>query len=415
MKKKQQSGQLIVTKVLKFIESCKGSAFGEYRMWTDGQITLYSSCFAAMLYHYVGELKKLNDENRQGWINYIQQYQEPKTGLFIGPEINPSELTSSYHNYDHVTMHLTAHVLPTINLLGGKPRYSLRFAHRFMDKKFLLKWFEKIDWRDAWLRGNDLLFVGQFLIYLRNIEKESDAQPALDLYFQWLDSQIDKRTGLWGTNGFCNHYNALYGGYHQLLVYYFCKHDLPFASRTIDTTLRLQHPDGSFTPDGGGGACEDVDAVDILVNMYKYTGYRNRAISFALNLILNSILKTQMSDGGFVYRRGIPFTHMGITKTSSPPDHSNLFATWFRIHTIALCCQILIDHPLAKFDWQFNHTCSMGWHRKETLPERIVNPWYDYIPFKIYSLKNYIKISKIMQKFGSVLTRIKSRYYEAIN
>ena len=386
MIKNQPSWQLIVTEVMKFIESCKGSAFGEYRMWIDGQVTLYSSCFAAMLYHYVGELHNLNNENRQRWIEYLQQYQDDKTGLFIGPEINPSELKDSYHNYDHVTMHLTAHVLPTINLLGGKPKYSLRFAHRFMDKKCLLKWFENIDWRDAWLRGNDLLFVGQFLIYLRDVEKECDAQSALNLYFKWLDSQIDAKTGLWGTNGYCDPYNALYGGYHQLLVYYFCKHDLPFASRTIDTILKIQHPDGSFTPSGGGGACEDVDAVDVLVNMYKYTGYRNRAICFALNRILNSILKTQMRDGGFVYRRGISFTHMGLSKTCSPPDHSNLFTTWFRLHTIALCCQILVDHPLAKFDWQFNDMCSMGWHRKETLPKRMVNPWYDCMPVPIYSL-----------------------------
>jgi hypothetical protein len=41
-----------------------------------------------------------------------------------------------------------------------------------------------------------------------------------------------------------------------------------------------------------------------------------------------------------------------------------MFATWFRVHTIALICEILPDEPLAKIDWQFNTFCSMGWHRK---------------------------------------------------
>jgi hypothetical protein len=69
-----------------------------------------------------------------------------------------------------------------------------------------------------------------------------------------------------------------------------------------------------------------------------------------------------MPDGGFVYRLDEPFIHMGIEKTATPANQSNLFPTWFRLHTLALISEILNDEPCAGFDWKFNQDCSMGWH-----------------------------------------------------
>lgn len=366
-------------------------------MWTDGEVTLYSSCFAAMTLHYIGELQNLDENYREQWSNYILQWQDPETGLFIGPEIVPTQLTSQTHDYEHVTMHLVAHILPTLHILGAAPKYPLRFAHPFLDPQHLRKWLDKIDWSQAWLKGNDLLFIGEFLLYLRDFEKRQEAQPALDLYFEWLDNQVDSTTGLWGTNGYCDAYTAVYGGYHQLLVYYFCDRPVRYAKRIIDTVLRLQHYDGSFTRDGGGGACEDVDAVDILVNLYKRTGYRYRAVRHALQKAIKNVLNQQMPDGGFVYRRGAPFTHMGITRSFSPADTSNLFATWFRAHTIALCSQILCDQALAQINWEFNDTCSMGWHDPTPSLTPLTNPWQDLLPITWNQIRSRLRMLKIIR------------------
>jgi len=54
---------------------------------------------------------------------------------------------------------------------------------------------------------------------------------------------------------------------------------------------------------------------------------------------------------------------MGVGKTASPANQSNLFSTWFRAHTLALMSEILTDEEIAQFDWRFNDSCSMGWHR----------------------------------------------------
>lgn len=359
-----QTFYLFTENIKAFILSCRTNGpTGEFTMCKSGHVTLYSSCFAVKALHYLNALNYINDNERKAWIDYINQWQDPETGLFIGPEIVPGELTSEKHDYEHVTMHLTSHVLPALHLLGSRPGYPLFFGHRFLDKAYLKEWLERIDWKDAWLKGNDLLFVGQFLIYFRDWEKRRDAQAALNLYFEWLDAQVDPATGLWGTNGFCPPFVAMCGGYHQLLVYYYEDRDVRYKKRLVDTVLSLQHPDGGFHPNGGGGACEDIDAADILVNMYKKIDYRRVEIRSTLRKLLRSVLGKHMPDGGFVYRLNEPFIHNGILATSSPAGSSNLFSTWFRVHTLALISEILTDEIFLQFDWQFNNSCSMGWHR----------------------------------------------------
>lgn len=367
--------------VVGFVRHRSTNKAGEYTMCSDGHVTLYSSCFAAMTLHYLNAVHDLAGKERLAWAAYIKQWQDPESGRFIGPEIVAGELTSTKHDWDHLTKHLTAHALPALHLLGELPPYPLRFAHPFLDPETLLRWLNQRDWRQAWLEGNNLLFAGQFLIYLRDFEGRDEAQSALETLFDWLDAHQDPATGLWGTNGYCDSYPAMYGGYHQLLLYYYCKRPLPFAERLIDLTLALQHSDGSFTRQGGGGACEDADGVDILVNHYKRTGFRQRAVCTSLARVVDHILKQHMEDGGFVYRRGVPFSHMGIKRTYVPANTSDMFSTWFRVHTIALACQVLHHHPLAEISWRFNDTCSMGWHHQSPLPTPQGNPLPDFLPF----------------------------------
>jgi len=353
----------ITVLVLKFIEQCKmDSTSWKFASKPGGEETLYGSCFACMLYHYLGELDQLDGSQKQQWADYLNSWQDPDSGYFIGPELIRSELTSPKHSYEHLAHHLTVLVLPALKLLGYEPVYPLTFAHSYLVRTYLKNWLNKRDWRDAWLEGNNLLFVGQLLIYLRDVENISSAQAALNLYFDWLDQHLDPKTGLWGTNGYCSSFIAMCGGYHQLLVYYYENRNVMHKKQLIDTVLSLQHTDGGFHPNGGGGACEDVDAADILVNMYKQTNYKRPQIRYALRKTCRQVLKMQMPDGGFVYRLNESFIHMGIKKTASGPNQSNIFSTWFRIHTLALISEILTDGKKIKFNWQFNNSCSMGWH-----------------------------------------------------
>jgi hypothetical protein len=354
---------LINSKVLKFVSSCLIDPDGwRFSSTPGGAETLYASSFACMLYHYLGLLKELPPRQKEKWVAYLNSWQDPTTGLFLGPELVSGERVSTKHSFEHLAQHLTAHVLPALILLGSRPKYPLAFAYPYLDPNYLVHWLDARDWRDAWLEGNNLLFIGQFLVFLRDFEKYATAQPALELYFDWLDKEQDPATGLWGSNGFCSKADALYGGYHQLLIYYYVGRPIRYGERLIDVALELQHSDGGFNPNGGGGACEDTDAIDILINMYKRLNYKRPQVRIALRKAVKHILDRQMPDGGFVYRLHKPFIHMGMKSTSSPPDKSNLFPTWFRVHTLALISEVLTDELEIQFDWGFNDSCSMGWH-----------------------------------------------------
>ena len=362
----------ISTKVLEFVQQCRLNADDwKFASTPGGPETLYASSFACMLYHYLGQLNNLTATQKQNWANYINSWQDPKTGLFLGPELEEGNLQSTKHSPEHLAHHLLAHVLPALEILGAKPSCPLHFGHQFLDLNFLDKWLAERDWKKVWLEGNNLLFVGQFLIFLRDKEMISSASEALDAYFSWLDKEIDPNTGLWGTNGYCGLEAGLYGGYHQLLVYYYENHPITSPERLVDIALSMQNSDGSFDPSGRGSACQDIDAIDILVNLYKLENYRRPQIRLALRKAVKQVLNMQMPDGGFVNRLNEPFTHMGMQSTSSAKNQSNMFPTWFRVHSLAVISEILTDEDIAKFDWKFNPSLSMGWHRswKNSVPK----------------------------------------------
>lgn len=326
-----------------------------------GPTTLYGTCYAIQGLHFLGAEAPVTDHVRR----FVASAQDSESGLFIGPELVGFEAAPGVpHDRSHLLMHLTCSVLPFCQQFSVPLKYPIFEAHKFCDQDYLKQWMTSRDWKQAWFEGNNILFVGQLLVYLRDVEKHPGAGAALDLWFDWLDRSIDRATGLWGTNGFCSPMEAVYGGYHQLLVYYHQNHPLPNIRGMIDTVLNLQHYDGGFNPNGNAGACEDVDSVDILIHCYKRIDYRRAEIRNALRRCLRHILSSQNPDGGFPYSRDWPQSHMGIPGTDAAPNVSCTFPTWFRIHTLALIAQVLpSERVLHGVPFRFSNALGMGWHQ----------------------------------------------------
>lgn len=325
-----------------------------------GNPSLYGETYTALTYYYLtGTLPPGFDADA------VLIWQDPRSGRFVGPELaswNPPKGTK--FDRVHLETHQTISVLPLLALCNVKPRYPLVFAQQYLRPRFLAAWLDQRDWREAWNEGNKLLFVLQLLAYLRDNENLAGAQERLDQVFAWLDAQVDPMTGLWGTNGFVDSFRAMCGAYHQLLAYYHEERPIRFPERVVDSVLDLQCFDGGFVPSGGGGACEDVDAVDILVNSYERSTYRRAHIKIALKHCLRHLLKLQNRDGGFPYNRHVCFSHMQIPATRCAPGTSNAFSTWFRVHAIALIAQVLKDDTRVSSErLHFNCSLSMGWHR----------------------------------------------------
>jgi hypothetical protein len=296
--------------------------------------------------------------------SFLLDCQDPETGFLVGPELEGFQSEPGVlHDLEHLTWHSTCAALPFYQQHSILLPHPLRGAEIFLNTESLRAWLDKRNLKNAWFEGNNILFAGQLLVYLRDVEKRTEAPSALQTWFAWLDENADPATGLWGSNGHCSSMEAVYGGYHQLLVYYYENHPLSNPHGLVDTVLALQHEDGGFNPIGNAGACEDVDCVDILVNCYKRLDYKRVEIRFALRRCLRHILETQNTDGGFPYNRNQPQSHMGIPGTDACPNVSCTFPTWFRIHTLALIAEVLPNAPeFCGTTFQFNRALSMGWH-----------------------------------------------------
>jgi hypothetical protein len=333
---------------------------GAFRSVPDGPRTIYGTCYALLARFYLGNDDPLADRTRK----FILDCQDNDSGLLVGPELREfSAREGVLHDREHLLLHLTCAALPVCRHFGLTLTNQVRAAHAFCELDYLRNWLDRRDLKHAWFEGNNILFVGQLLVYLRDVECHSGAPAALDAWFEWLEQHVDPATSLWGTNGYCSAMEAVYGGYHQLLVYYHENHPIRNPQGLVDTVLRLQHPDGGFNPRGNGGACEDVDSVDILVNLYKRSDYRRPEIRCALRQCLRHILELQNTDGGFPYNRDCLQSHMDIPGTEASRNQSTMFATWFRVHTLALMAEILTDEPELQFPFRFTNNLSMGWHQ----------------------------------------------------
>jgi len=347
-----------------FLDALRCARSGAYASSVGGKPTLYGSAYALLTRYYLGH-EHVPDERVR---DFILETQDPESGFFVGPELREwTPKSGAVHDREHLLLHLTCAVLPVCQQFGWALPGPLLFARRFLDRPWLRNWLDGRDLRSAWLEGNNILFAGQLLVYLRDVEREPAAQAALDDWFAWLDGRVDPNTGLWGIAEGASVADAVYGGYHQLLVYYHEHHPVKHPERLVDAVLPLQHPDGGFAPGGGGGACEDVDAVDILVNLYKLADYRRAEIRWALRRCKRFILSIQQRDGGFPYgatRRHREFSHMGIPATRTLRGTSAMFSTWFRVHTLALISEVLTDdEDLQPATLHFSAALSMGWHK----------------------------------------------------
>ena len=375
---------------------------GQYKNCIDGEITLYASCFSFMILYYINKLSEFSSLEIKQWAEYILKHQN-ENGLFYGPEILKGKLLSDSHSKNHLAWHLTCHVLPVLKIMEVKPKIPLKFFEPYLLEHNLNKWLKRRNWREPWIEGNNLLFMGQLLTYFYEEEKVLEAKDRIEQLFKWLDEKIDPDTGFWGTQYGSNVYSSVYGGYHQLLLYYYWNHEIAHPHKMIDTVLSLQHFDGGFSNSWGGGSCEDVDCVDILVNLYKKTNYRRKDIEKALIKNSFSVLRRNNSEGGFVYKKDSQFYHMGMEFTYAAPGRANIFSTWFGINTLLLISEIVKIPKIKIKKYDFNKSVSMGWHQKwEKKPVNI--DIFNYTKFILinYVANAYFFIRHVKRKFNTL-------------
>lgn len=376
--------------------------FGRFKMSASADDTIFSSCFAAYIYQLIGAMDSLTDEQRIEWLEYITSFQDESTGLFLDQAIEGRNLHSG-HDFRYVSWQLTTFCLSAIKALGGELKYPLSFLQKegYNTPEGVRNLLESFNWGNPWGAGNLAMFIGIMLIWDAESNNELDTSPAVKEFFDWHDNFQNPDTGFWGAGKVTEYHNGLFGAYHQYLLYFYAGRDLKYKQTIIDKTLSFQNIDGMFAPQMGGGGCEDIDAIDSLVQLYLRTGYKEVEVKKCLLKAYNAISDLESPNGGFIWgvrkhygpimylrnlfsfwrqpdlyqwvfvnRRFIreqlkalePRHPQGWQILPTPIDEGDLFSTWFRLLAIAYSSMV-IDTPHSKLNWSFLEAPGLGWFK----------------------------------------------------
>ena len=359
--------------------------------------TLLASCSAVLARELLDDLATLSPFQQQEWAQFIAEHQSSETGLFLDPLLQQGDLPESGHNWQYVTWQFTFFGLAALDALGAQPPYPLTFLKTFLDSNDVEYWLATRDWTNPWLESNNIMFLVSFVIQEWERTGNSIYEGAAHAIFDWLDDHQNPETGYWDLGQGASLLNAMAGAFHFYFLYFYLGRPVNYAERIIDSTLALQQPDGLLDPRGGGGACQDLDAIDILVKFSLLTDYRAEDIKATLIRAFEAILRNQNPDGGFceakrppwrksLKRRvaelvaldrllnrpwqGRPIEYLSYSswdKMRYRVDESDLWSTWFRPLALAL---ISIRYPgefIDDINWQFRRTPALGCHDIEKM------------------------------------------------
>jgi hypothetical protein len=307
---------------------------------------------------------------------------------------------------------LTDFSLGALDALDRKPDYNLSFLADYSDPHDVDRFLDSLPWVDPWYDSNRVMFVLSALLHeqIWGI----DRAPSITAIIAWLDAHQDSSTGFWNPRGSASLHNQMAAAFHFCLFYTFLDRPLPRAERVINSTLILQQEDGLFCYAGGGGSCEDMDAIDLLCRASMSTDYRKHDVLAAIGAAKRGLWKAWNHDGGFCWARRnrfhltrlvrglnpalliragrrdffanlraraanqkhvllnpdrLTWCFSGIESMRIPLSSSDPWSTLARLIALALAETTFPDSESAPtFNWCFRHTPGIGYFRSPHNP-----------------------------------------------
>ncbi len=380
-------------RALDFLEACAlTEPAGAWRLHLRGEPYFLATAYAVLAFELCDALDTLSAAQRRVAADYLRSFQQPETGLFVHPAFRPSE--APVHGAEYVQLQATMFCVDALAALGEKPAYPLAFLETYLQPEALVARLEALDWRDAWLQSNIVLFLG-FLFSQEAEAGNTRAEAALQALLNWLDATQDPVTGYWGSNRGADLFNAMAATFHQLPITLYWHHPPRSADKLVSNTLAFQEYDSLFVAGGGGGACEDLDALDLLAKGLRYAPDLADEVHQACARARSALFQLQAPSGGFPFcyttppcpweacracfkgredaarnlfnwlrrkrrwfKRSPALTTEGH-RFGAPFNTFDVLSAWFRL--LALCYAVLTPASAAVL-WHFKPRTGLGWH-----------------------------------------------------
>lgn len=345
-----------------------------FRFHARAAPTLLSTCFGVQLAYLLGAISFFDDRALAG---SIRQYQK-KDGTFWDENAGFSEQGS--HSREYVQWQMTFFSLIALDMLGARPDLPLQFLTPYKDGDRVERWLVTRKWDDFWYSSNEIMFFLYLAIYLRDRRGEDSSvwNARVHQVLDALDTRQDAVTGFWGNVVRKDPANGLFGAAHIYLFYEYEQRPIHHVDAIRKTTLALQNANGLFGHPFGG-ACEDYDAVEVLLRTSTADDPKiHRAVDTLRSVITGEA--TRSSDGGMPYRLVSPGIvprlrrwiekaqcgsggyYSGLTGMWFDRYQPELWATYFRTLAIASADLFLEDNP--HHVWSFYDLPGWGYGRR---------------------------------------------------
>ena len=402
---------------LRIGESQRGVRAWIDRRWSGDEASYAASepasflatCFAVLAEETIGTLGGWTTDRRDRVARTLGSSQSPSTGLFGTELLGRGTLTHrDLCDAGYLELQMTYFGLAALASLDARPPFELEFARRFLDASYSIGWLEGGPRHDIWNLSNRVMFLLRFLIELSDGHEGGRAMDVFDAVIGWLLRTQDSDTGLWLSRGSSDVRTGVYASYHFLPFLFWRGVGLPHAKECLDSVLSVQAPDGLFGTAPGGGACEDLDAIDVLVKLSLVTDYRLDDVERALTRARDRILQIQKPDGGFpnhfrppasapeknaksLQRRAGEALRLDVllNKPYRPPDEArddysgwsevgatlgdaDMWGAWFRPLALVLISSRFPHLGELPTDSRFQRLPCLGWHDAAAVVDAVV-------------------------------------------
>lgn len=344
----EQSREVIINGAVRFALSVFDSDAGGFKFTRDSTTRdLYSTAYGVSILGLTGHLHDLDrtDIDRIG--NFIVENQSDD-GLFRDPSLK-SPNAETGHGWGW--RHLLPHIIIALDYLGLCPRKEFRYLFDFFSKNSHIPWVTQLFSEDKLIASNNFMNTVVGFQYARDfMDANKYEQTVCDLLEYIVSNEIPRCISITNKNLRMSVSECVKTIYHLLPSIIYERDLSPSLSDSIvDLAMATEHKVAGFGTTCTSDACEDMDSVYILATM---PGVREdmRRIE-VLKKALLSLMINRNSDGGFVFKRFVPFVYGQCNALSSNADQSNLFGTWFRLLTYSFA-----DRALSGQDspWTFS-------------------------------------------------------------
>lgn len=301
---------------------------------------LYSTVYGVSVLGLVGRLDELGEEALSRIGTFIIECQDAD-GLFRDPNL-VSPIAETGHGWGW--RHLLPHGLIALDYLGLRPKNEFRFLDSVCSGGNHVPWIRSVFAGDVLSGSNEFMNTVVALQYARDFMSADQYGPIIDdLLEHAVRTVLPRVVEVTRTSSRASVSNTIKTIYHVLpSVLYERELNRSLANSISRLALSTEHPVSGFGTTCVSDACEDMDTMYLLA-AFACPTFNQQHIP-VLRRALSTMMVNRTADGGFVFKRFVPFHYGQCELLRSDANQSDLFATWFRLLSFAFADRVVNEN-----------------------------------------------------------------------